>query len=109
MKHYRLMSMFTVFMMVMSVVTPIRAKEEPENCDHPQALQNFPIDTTPVIETNNEKVILYNTMKSGARQTTPYNKAITVNFQTQQNTTIVDLPLFEWFWEQLAKRILRIT
>lgn len=85
MKYYKLTYMITVFMMALSLMTPLHAKEETDNRDYPQPSQSNMIDTTPVVETINEKVILFDIIKSGARQTIPYNKTIAVNFQTQQN------------------------
>lgn len=85
MKYYKLTYMITVFMMALSLMTPLHAKEETDNRDCPQPSQSNLIDTTPVVETINEKVILFDIIKSGARQTIPYNKTIAVNFQTQQN------------------------
>lgn len=83
MKQVKLKAFIVACTIVTTLITPLQAKEV--DVDSSQ-LSTGMIDTTPVVETYNEKVRMYESMKSGARQTIPYNKIISVNFQTQQNS-----------------------
>ena len=89
MNRNRLSAVFMACTVLLTLMTPLHAENNNASGNSTSSYNNYldgSVDQTKIYETYNDKVLMYETMTSGmARQTTPLNKTLAVNFQTQEN------------------------
>ena len=89
MNRNRLSAVFVACTVLLTLITPLHAENNDASGSSISVYNNYldgAVDETEFHETYNDKVLMYETMTSGmARQTTPLNKTLAVNFQTQEN------------------------
>lgn len=89
MNRNKISAIFVACTVVLTLITPLHAESNDVSGNSTSVYNNYldgAVDQTDIHEIYNDKVLMYETMTSGmARQTTPLNKTLSVNFMTQEN------------------------